>query len=323
MEEQLLSLLEDIRNEGDGASRRALNALLREQPKARTIMARLLVNEHALTSHLQHESIVSILDGRRRRSFSRQPDRLLRRSPAWQPMTAGLFLGLLLGVVGVRMVVGMPSDEPFARRIRIAAPHFQSLDVGLIPNQFPIRFGEWCGDPAEVIERADGNPGLRFLRTANVNGAGAGGAHSCDVFQLVDLQSLRENFGQMPSHDQIILKLSAVFRHDHPRSDLPALRGVCRICFFQAQPESISAHWPGILRDAIGVGGKAAPLGAGGEALVTASCILPPEATVAVISVSIHSGDPTGHAVDLGDSFASNISLTAIRQPVIPPQPLH
>ena len=47
MEEQLLSLLEDVRNEGDGTSRRALNALLREQPEARTIMARLLVNDTA------------------------------------------------------------------------------------------------------------------------------------------------------------------------------------------------------------------------------------------------------------------------------------
>lgn len=322
MEEQLLSLLEDVRNEGDGVSRQALNTLLREQPNARTIMAKLLVNEHALTSHLQHESIVTILARRRCGSFSRQPDRLLRRSPAWQPVTAGLLLGLLLGVAGVRMVVGMPSDEPFARRIQVAAPHFQSLDVGLIPHHFPIQFGEWCGDPAEVIERADGTPELRFLRTANVNGAGAGGAHSCDVFQLVDLQSLRETFGEMPSHDQIILKLSAIFRHDHPRPDLPALRGVCRICFFQAQSDSISGHWPSILRDAIGVGGKAVPLGAGGEELVSASCILPPEATVAVISVSIHSGDPTGHAVDLGDSFASNISLTAIKQPAIPPRRL-
>ncbi len=62
MEEQLLNLLQKVRDDGDEAARTELNELLRKHPEARTIMSRTLVNEHALVSHLRDESIVSILD---------------------------------------------------------------------------------------------------------------------------------------------------------------------------------------------------------------------------------------------------------------------
>lgn len=323
MQEQLFSLLENVRNAGDEVSRTELNQLLREHPEARTIMSEMLVNEHALISHLRHESIVSILDRQPQVPLKRLSDRLLRRSPAWQPISAGLLLGALLGVLGVRMVMGMPVAEAVARQITLADHKFSSLDLGLIPNRFPVLFGEWSGDPAEVIERADGNRELRFLRTANIAGAPSGLARSCDVFQLIDLQPLREQCGDTASEQTTVLKLSASFRQENPPADLPDLRGVCRISLFQAKPESIAKHWPGILRDAVAVGGKAVRLGVGGESRLSASCILPPEATVAVISVSMHAGTNTGHAVGLGDSFVSDVALTAIIQPAFPLQQFH
>jgi len=317
MEDQLLRLLEDVRLDGDEVSRRALNSLLRDQPEARAIMAEMLVNEHALISHLRHESIVSILDKRKQGSLRQQPGRPIHRSPAWQPVSAGLLAGVLLGVLGVRMVLGMPSVEAVVQRFKVVAPHFHSLDVGRLPNHFPIQFGEWCGDPAEVVEQADGSRELRFLRTANITGALNGGARSCDAFQLIDLESLREQFGDEAPPETMILKLSASFRQEHPRPDLPDLRGVCRICLFQMKPELIGKHWPDVLRDAVAVGGKAVCLGTAQEQRASASCILPPEATVAVISVSAHQGTPSGHAVNLGNVFASDIALAVIRPPAI------
>ena len=52
MEEQLLGLLQKVRDDGDEAARTELNELLRKVPEARTIMSRTLVDEQALVSHL-------------------------------------------------------------------------------------------------------------------------------------------------------------------------------------------------------------------------------------------------------------------------------
>ena len=65
IEEQLLNLLQQVRDDRNTVARTELNELLRNRPEARAIMSRMLVDEQALVSHLRDESIVSILDAER------------------------------------------------------------------------------------------------------------------------------------------------------------------------------------------------------------------------------------------------------------------
>ena len=78
IEEQLLTLLQKVRDDGDKAARTELNELLRKHPEARTTMAKSLVDEQALVSQLRDESIVSILDGEEETRTRLTPDRPAR-----------------------------------------------------------------------------------------------------------------------------------------------------------------------------------------------------------------------------------------------------
>jgi hypothetical protein len=126
-------------------------------------------------------------------------------------------------------------------------------------SAFPAYFGNWSGDPAEVIETADGNRVLRFLETANVTGDPNGGASACNVFQLIDLSSLQPQWNTENSGAQVTLELSTRFRREAAPTDaeVPKLNGTCTIYLFQAEPESIGRAWPQVIRDAVAVGNKA------------------------------------------------------------------
>ena len=105
IEEQLLTLLQNVRDDGDEAARTQLNELLRNDPEARAIMAQVLVDEQALVSHLRDESIVSILDPEREgatKSPSRHADIRLFAWP--RQLAAALVAGALVGMLGVGVV---------------------------------------------------------------------------------------------------------------------------------------------------------------------------------------------------------------------------
>ena len=77
-----------------------------------------------------------------------------------------MFAGLL--VAGMVWAIGSPKVEE--QSFRIANGDFESMAEGPTPTQFPVRFGEWSGNPAEVVKEANGNKILKFVRTANVKG---------------------------------------------------------------------------------------------------------------------------------------------------------
>ena len=62
LERRLLELLHAARDEGDTAARTELNALLRSSPDARATVARLLVDEFALSSRLRDDELIALLD---------------------------------------------------------------------------------------------------------------------------------------------------------------------------------------------------------------------------------------------------------------------
>lgn len=321
MEEQLLNLLQKVRDDGDEAARTELNELLRKHPEARTIMSRTLVDEQALVSHLRDESIVSILDAEVEVATSQPPMRPAMRLLDWPQQTAvALVAGAIVGLLGVGVVWAVNSPQSKARAIHVANGDFETFS-GPVEIGFPSHFSQWGGNPAEVIEEADGNRMLRLLKTGNVNGDPDGFASNCSVFQFVELSSLRQQWETTDPETQVTLNLSARFRRKAAPTDaeLPKLAGSCRIYLFKAEPEAIGKGWPRVVNDdGVGYGKKVIKLAPGDEsATITASCLLESDATVALIVVSASIGSRAA-PIELGGYFVDDVQLTAIRQPTLP-----
>lgn len=321
MEERLLSLLQKVRDDGDESARTELNELLRQHPEARTIMSKSLVDEQALVSHLRDESIVSILDAEGQVVKSQPLTRPALRIFAWpQQIAAALVAGAMVGLLGVGVVWAVKSPQSQARPIQIANGDFETFS-GPIEIGFPSHFGTWGGNPAEVIEEADGNRMLRLLKTGNVNGESNDFASNCSVFQLVDLSSIREQWETENSETQITLNLSARFRRESTPTDaeLPKLAGSCRIYLFNLKPEAIAKEWPRVISEhGVGFGKKEIKFTPGAKpATITASCLLESDATVALVVVAA-STKSRAAPVDLGGFFVDDIQLTAIQRPTLP-----
>ena len=318
MEERLLNLLQIVRDDGDEAARTELNELLRKEPEARAVMARTLVDEQALMSHLRDESIVSILDAEGELAAPQSSTRPALRLLAWpQQISVALVTGAIVGLLGAGVVWAMNSPQSQARVLHVPNGDFEAFS-GPVEIGIPSHFGGWGGNPAEVTEEADGNRVLRFLKTGNVSGEPDDLASNCAVFQLVDLSSLRQQLGITGPETQVTLNLSARFRRQPAPTDaeLPKLVGICRIYLFNAEPEAIGKGWPRVINeDGVGYSKKAIKLAPGDEpATITASCLWESEATVALIVVAA-STKSRGAPIELGGYFVDDVQLTAIRQP--------
>jgi len=241
---------------------------------------------------------------------------------AWpRQIAAGLGAGIFVGLLGVGMIWAIGSPKTEARVFDIAHGDFETMAEGPTPMQFPVRFGEWAGNPAEVVKEADGNKVLRFVRTANVKGAPDGFASNCSVFQLVDLTALRQQLEAEQTQGHYSLKLSARFRRAPAASDaeLHKSKVSVRIFLFQAEPESISETWPQVVRQAEALGRKSIKLEPGSAAAtISASCILESDATVALIAVAATAGYNSKTPVPLGGFFVDDVQLTVIKQPNLP-----
>jgi len=242
---------------------------------------------------------------------------------AWpRQIAAGLVAGMVAGLLGAGMVWAIGSPKAEARVFDIAHGDFESMAEGPTPTQFPVRFGDWSGNPAEVVKEADGNKLLRLVRTANVMGDPDGFASNCSVFQLVDLSALRQQWNAEQSQAQFSLNLSARFRRDPAPNDADLQKAKCsaRIFLFQAEPESIGDAWPQVVRQAEALGKKSIKLKPGEDAEISASCILDSEATVALIAVAASAGFNSRTSVPLGGYFVDDVQLTVIKQPKLPVQ---
>ena len=284
-------------------------------------MSKSLVDEQALVSHLRDESIVSILDAEGQVVKSQPLARPTWRLLAWpQQIAAALVAGAMVGLLGVGVVWAVKSPQSQARAIRVANGDFETLS-GPIELGFPSHFGTWGGNPAEVIEEADGNRRLRLLKTGNVNGESNDFASNCSVFQLVDLSSLRQQWETTDPETQVTLNLSARFRREFAPTDakLPKLAGSCRIYLFNLKPEAIAQEWPRVIREhGVGFGKKEIKLSPEAEpATITASCLLESDATVALIVVAA-STKSRAAPVELGGFLVDDIQLTAILRPNLP-----
>lgn len=248
-------------------------------------------------------------------------ERREKRWFAWpRQIAAALVAGAFVGLLGVGVVWAVNSPMSEVKLVPVSNSDFED-SVGPVEIGFPANFGGWSGDPAEVIEEADGNRIMRFLETANVTGNPNGSASACNVFQLIDLSSLQKQWDTENSEAQFTLELSATFHREAAPSDeeLPKLKGTCTIHLYQAEPESIGEAWPLVISDAVALGNKAIKLDPGEEsATISASCILEPEATIALISVNVNTMTGSKTPIKLGGYFVDDVQLTVIKQPTLP-----
>jgi len=133
---------------------------------------------------------------------------------------------------------------------------------------------------------------------------------------------LRQQLEAKPSQAQYSLKLSARFRRDPAASDAELHRSKVslRIFLFQAEPESIGETWPQVVRQAEALGKKSIKLEPGEDAIISTSCFLESDATVALIAVAASAGYNSKTSVSLGGYFVDDVQLTVIKQPKLPIQ---
>ncbi len=222
--------------------------------------------------------------------------------------------------MGVGVVWAVASPKALVSSVRIADGHFDSLPLGPIKRGFSSQFGEWSGDPVEVIEEADGNRRLRFIETGNVKGNPQGGASASNAFQFIDLTALRHQQAIDPNAQQT-LELSAHFERMPSSIDdkFPKMRADCRIYLFDITPEAIVEGWPHVLSEVVGIGQKAVRLEPGeASGKIVASSLLKPEATVALITLGAGVGMQTNTPIELGNYYADDVELTLTSTPQLP-----
>lgn len=244
------------------------------------------------------------------------------RSFAWpRQAAAGIVAGALTGFLGVGIVWALATPKAIVTSLSVTHGTFDSLPMGPIESGLSPRLDVWSGNPVEVVEDANGNRRLRFMATGNVKGIPGGGASACNAFQFIDLTALRhEGRGTDPDAQQI-LELSAIFERQPSSRDekYPKSRANLRIYLFDADPEAIAEGWPDVLADVVAVGKKPARLKPGETSgKVTATCLLEPEATVALITVGAGVGMESNTPVELGNYYVDDVELTLTRSPKLP-----
>lgn len=246
---------------------------------------------------------------------------VIRRFLLPQPIAVALIAGALVGLIGVGIVRAFSAPILEAKMIPVFSGDFDD-SATRISSGFPTTFNGWSGEPAEVIEGADGNRALRFLETANVKGDPNGLASSCNVFQLIDLTSLQQQWSTENSEARVTLEFSARFRRAAAETDAalkkPDPRASCTIHLYKGDPSSIGKRWPLVIRDALSTGTKQIKLEPGESETISASCILDPEADFALISVNVNTMRETQTPIKLGGFYVDDVQLIATRQPNLP-----
>jgi hypothetical protein len=137
-----------------------------------------------------------------------------------------------------------------------------------------------------MIAAYDGKQALRFVCAEREPALPDDGAASCDVYQLVDLRSLKAD----AASGEATLELSARFLDTHTASADP-LKFICRLFVFAGTPASLPAEWPLTQKEALASGSGTVDSSGGAPGTwqsVSARVLLPPQADFAVVHLVMH-----------------------------------
>ncbi|MEY2599321.1 MAG: hypothetical protein RLZZ142_1580 [Verrucomicrobiota bacterium] len=234
---------------------------------------------------------------------------------SWHPLAAAA-AGIVFGIFCASVAwaaVSPRSAPPIARTVPLGENGFESI-ARRLPAGFPSKFGVWSGDPACTV--ADSSPPprqgkqrLQLLQADREPALPNWGAHSCDVYQLVDLRPLK----QAEWAGETSLELSVRFL-DTRSAPGERISFRCRLHVFAGHPETISTEWPRSEREALASGSGASESLGGPNAIVhqlSTRILLPPKADFALIQLIAHKPtNPAGTVATFGSQYADDIQLT-------------
>jgi hypothetical protein len=211
LDQELLSLLQAVREAKNESARESLNARLRADPNARAAMARLLVDEQALVTRLRDDSIVSLL-----KPSPVGASKKVGHFKHWltaRPLTAAA-AGLAFGMICTSMVLGYVADRAAVKKTPLTVfdaglEGIKPLDTGL-----PHNVERWGVRAAQIVTAEKGVQPLQGHHMLRLEPSLLGKQDKnlyAHAYQILDLRSLPS---QLRSESREVL-VSASFSADN------------------------------------------------------------------------------------------------------------
>jgi hypothetical protein len=222
---------------------------------------------------------------------------------------AAMFLAVGLTVASLSWLLTARAEHAEIRPLGIHDGGFDALK-GRVPDGFPSETFTWGGDPSEIVS-ADGHPtALRFLEAAGEPNIPNSPRQSCDVFQVIDLKSVRD---RLLTSSEAYVELQAKVIDARGEKNAP-VRFISKLYVFEGSPQEMSKNWPP-QQDQVLASGTQFHVSSGGKPgewkTLSSRCILPPTAGFLVVQLGVGSaGQPGQASPKLGEQYADDIRLT-------------
>jgi hypothetical protein len=220
---------------------------------------------------------------------------------------AAMLLAVGLTVASLGWLLSARAEHAETRPLGIRDGGFDALK-GRLSDGFPSEVFTWGGDPSEVAYVAGHPTALRFLEAAGEPNIPNSPRQSCDVFQVIDLKSVRT---ELLTSSEAYVELQANIHDARPAHAQP-VRFIAKVYVFEGDPASIVGNWPPVADQVLGSGAQFQVMhgGAGWQTLTT-RCVLPPTAGFLVVQLGAGSaGQPGQASPKLGAQYADDIRLT-------------
>ena len=220
---------------------------------------------------------------------------------------AAMLLAVGLTVASLGWLLSARAEHAETRPLGIRDGGFDALK-GRLSDGFPSEVFTWGGDPSEVAYVAGHPTALRFLEAAGEPNIPNSPRQSCDVFQVIDLKSVRT---ELLTSSEAYVELQANIHDARPAHAQP-VRFIAKVYVFEGDPASIVGNWPPAADQVLGSGAQFQVMhgGAGWQTLTT-RCVLPPTAGFLVVHIGAGSaGQPGQASPKLGAQYADDIRLT-------------
>ena len=209
LEHRLLRLLQAVRDTQDTSARAELNMLLGDNPEARPIMARLMVDEQALISRLREDGIVELLEPA---PTHKTAPRMRTRWLAWRPLTA-MTAGVVFGLFGASVLLGFGPGGRWTEKVTsLFVESFESGPAPLVTG-VPQQLNQWSGDFSELVgeqqgvKPAHGTKMARVLRSDFEGKISSKRNFQGDLMRVVDVRP----FSREINGGEVVMSASALF----------------------------------------------------------------------------------------------------------------
>ncbi|MEK0437107.1 MAG: hypothetical protein RLZZ233_78 [Verrucomicrobiota bacterium] len=223
---------------------------------------------------------------------------------------AAMFLAVGLTTASFGWLFAARGEQAQARALGIHDGGFDGLK-GTLPAGFPPKTFTWSGDPSEVAAADPAHPtALRFLEAAGEPSIPNSPRQSCDVFQIIDLRSVRD---ELLTSSEAFVELQTRLLDRRAEAGTP-VRFIAKIYVFEGSPTDGGLHWPPQPDQILGSGAQFHVSQGGANhswQTLTTRCILPPTAGFLVVQIGVGSAGNAGEiSPALGAQFADDIRLT-------------